>query len=153
MASETAETLQGDKVRQFSIFLENKVGRLAEIVKLFADYNVHIVAINVIDSAETGIVRLVVDDPERSRALLAEHNITHVECILVVVELSSSSSDLKGVLSALLQAECNIHFTYSFLTRPRGKAALALHVDDQEVATHVLSQAGYKLLTQKDISR
>ncbi len=153
MPSETIETIRGEKVRQFSIFMENKVGRLSEIVKLFSDYNIHIVALNVLDTAEAATVRLVVDDPERCRALFAEHQITYVECVLVVVELSSSSSDLKGVLSALLQAECNIHFTYSFLTRPRGKAALAMHVDDEEVASHVLQQASFKLLTQKDISR
>lgn len=153
MPAETTEALRGDKVRQFSIFMENKVGRLAEIVKLFADHNIHVVALNVVDNAEAAIARVVLDDPERARALFAEHEVPFAECGLVVVELSSSATDLIGVLSALLQAECNIHFTYSFLTRPRGKAALALHVDDEDVASHVLLQANFKLLFQRDISR
>ncbi len=153
MPSETTEATRGDKVRQLSVFMENKVGRLAEIVKLFTDHNIHVVAINVFDTAEAAIIRLVVDDPERTRTVFAEHEIPFAECGLVVVELSSSASDLQAVLSALLQAECNIHFTYSFLTRPRGKAALALHVDDEDVACHVLLQAGFKLLSQRDISR
>lgn len=153
MATETTEGVRGDKVRQFSIFMENKVGRLAEIVKLFSDHNIHVVAINVVDNAEAAIARVVVDDPDRARAIFAEHEVPFAECVLVVVELSSSASDLRGVLSALLQAECNIHFTYSFITRPRDKAALALHVDDEEVASHVLEQANFKLLYQRDISR
>ncbi len=55
--------------------------------------------------------------------------------------------------SALLQAECNIHSAYSLLTRPRGKAALALHVEDSDVASSVLQASQFKLLTQRDISR
>lgn len=153
MPSETTEALGGDKVRQFSVFMENKVGRLAEIVKIFSDHNIHVVALNVFDTAEAAIIRLVVDDPDHARKIFSEHGIPFAECGLVVVELSSSASDLKAVLSALLQAECNIHFTYSFLTRPRGKAALALHVDDEDVACHVLHDANFKMLTQKDISR
>ncbi len=60
---------------------------------------------------------------------------------------------MKAVLTALLQAECNIHSAYSLLTRPRGKAALALHVEDRDCATAVLSSNQFKLLTQQDISR
>lgn len=153
MPSETTEATRGDKVRQFSVFMENKVGRLAEIVKVFSDHNIHVVALNVFDTAEAAITRFVVDDPDLARKIFAQQNIPFTECGLVVVELSSSATDLRAVLSALLQAECNIHFTYSFLTRPRGKAALALHVDDEDVANHVLQQAGFKLLMQRDISR
>lgn len=153
MPPEITEGTRGDKVRQFSVFMENKVGRLAEIVKLFSDHNVHVVALNVFDTSEAAITRFVVDDPERARALFAEHEIPFAECGLVVVELSSSAADLQAVLMALLQAECNIHFTYSFLTRPRGKAALALHVEDEDMANHVLADAGFKLLLQRDISR
>lgn len=153
MPSKTTESLSSDKIRQFSVFMENKVGRLCEIVKLFDEHNVHVVALNVIDNAEAAISRLVVDDPERVRAIFSEHDIPFAECVLVAVELSSSAADLKGVLSALLQAECNIHFAYSFLVRPHEKAVLALHVEDEELANSVLSQSKFKLLTQKDISR
>ena len=93
------------------------------------------------------------DDPDKARALFGEHGLAFTEVSLVVVELSSSATDLKAVLTALLQAECNIHSAYSLLTRPRGKAALALHVEDSEVACSVLQANQFKLLTQRDISR
>ncbi len=142
-----------EEVRQFSVFLENKVGRLLDVVKLVAQAQVHVVALSILDTADAAIVRLVTDDPDKARVLFQEHGLAFTEVALVVVELSSSAADLKAVLTALLQAECNIHSAYSLLTRPRGKAALALHVEDSEVAAGVLQANQFKLLTQRDISR
>ena len=143
----------GDEVKQFSIFMENKVGRLLDIVKMFSQAQVHVVALSILDTVDAAIVRLVADDPDKARTFLQEHGLAFTEVRLVVVELSSSATDLKGVLTALLQAECNIHSAYSLLTRPRGKAALALHVEDSEVAAAVLQSNQFKILTQRDISR
>jgi hypothetical protein len=142
-----------EEVKQFSVFMENKVGRLLDIVKILSQANIHVVALSILDTADAAIVRLVCDDPDKARALFTEHAFAFTEVSLVVVELSSSATDLKAVLTALLQAECNIHSSYSLLTRPRGKAALALHVEDSEVASSVLQASQFKLLTQRDISR
>jgi len=150
---QTAKGPMGEEVKQFSVFIENKVGRLLDIVKMFAQAQVHVVALSILDTADAAIVRLVTDDPDKARALFQEHGLAFTEVSLVVVELSSSAADLKAVLTALLQAECNIHSAYSLLTRPRGKAALALHVEDSEVASSVLQASQFKLLTQRDISR
>ena len=150
---QTAKGRQEEEVRQFSVFMENKVGRLLDIVKIFAQARVHVVALSILDTADAAIVRLVTDDPDKARALFQEHGLAYTEVLLVVVELSSSAADLKAVLTALLQAECNIHSAYSLLTRPRGKAALALHVEDSEVACSVLQANQFRLLTQRDISR
>lgn len=149
----TAKGPQGDDVKQFSVFMENKVGRLLDIVRVFSQARVHVVALSILDTSDAAIVRLVTDDPDKARALFQEHGLAFTEVSLLVVELSSSAADLKAVLSALLQVECNIHSTYSLLTRPRGKAALALHVEDRECATAVLQANQFKLLTQRDISR
>ncbi len=153
MSVETEQDLRDSAIRQFSVFMENKAGRLLDLVKLLGDSQVHIVALTILDSIDASIVRLVVDDPARARGVLLEHTIAFTESTLVVVELPSSAEDLSSVLSALLQAECNIYFSYSFLTRPRGKAALAMHVDDNDIAMSVLAQNQFKILSQKDISR
>ena len=149
---QTAKERQ-EEVRQFSVFMENKVGRLLDIVKVFSQAQVHVVALSILDTSDAAIVRLVTDDPDKTRVLFQEHGLAFTEVPLVVVELTSSGDDLKSVLSALLQAECNIHSAYSLLTRPRGKAALALHVEDRECATTVLTANQFRLLTQRDISR
>jgi hypothetical protein len=150
---QTAKGPMGEEVKQFSVFLENKVGRLLDIVKMFDQARIHVVALSILDTADAAIVRLVTDDPDRARTLFQEHGLAFTEVPLVVVELSSSAADLKAVLTALLQAECNIHSAYSLLTRPRGKAALALHVEDGEVACSVLQANQFRLLSQRDISR
>jgi hypothetical protein len=74
-------------------------------------------------------------------------------CDLVVVELKEGASELGRLLAALLAAECNIFGSYALLTRPRGKAALALHVEDNDVAIAVLKQHRFSILSQSDISR
>ena len=149
----TTKGPQGDEVKQFSIFLENKVGRLLDLVNMFSAAQVHVVALSILDTADAAIVRMVADDPDAARRFLEEHGLAFTEVTLLVVELTSSAEDLKAVLTALLQAECNIHSAYSLLTRPRGKAALALHLEDADVAGSVLEANQFKLLTQADISR
>lgn len=151
-SSQTAEKLGGSGVNQFSIFLPNKVGALLEVVKLLNDRHVDVLAINVQDSADTAIVRIVVSDPDSVRDIFRQNDIPSSLCELCVVELKEAT-ELGKVLAALLQAEVNIFGSYALLTRPRGRTALALHVEDNECACSVLSSQGFVLLTQSDISR
>jgi hypothetical protein len=148
-----AEGLAGYRVKQFSVFMANKAGRLLDIVSMFASNNIHVVALTIIDTTDAAIGRIVVDDPDKAKLIFEEHAVSFSQCNLLVVELPNSADDLRPVLTALLQAECNIHYVYSFLIRPRGKAALALHVEDEEVAANVLTQNDFKLLSQSDITR
>jgi hypothetical protein len=150
---DVAEGLAGYRVKQFSVFMANKAGRLLDVVNMFAASHVHVVALTIVDTTDAAIGRIVVDDPDKAKAIFEEHAISFSQCNLLVVELPNSADDLRPVLTALLQAECNIHFVYPFLIRPRGKAALALHVEDEEVAANVLTQNDFKLLSQQDISR
>lgn len=152
-STETTEKLDGPRVPQFSIFVKNKVGALMEIVRLLNENAVHVLALNVQDSADSAIVRIVVSDPEKVQDLFGLHDIPFAMTNFVVVELKEGASALGKVLSALLMAEVNIHGSYALLTRPRGNAALALHVEDNECASAVLRSHGFKILSQADISR
>ena len=152
-SAKTTERLDGPRVQQFSVFLKNKVGALLEIVKLLNEHNVHVLALNVQDSADSAIVRIVVSDPERVQDLFGIHDIPFAMCDFVVVELKEGATELGKLLAALLMAEVNIHGSYSLLTRPRGNAALALHVEDNECACAVLRSHGFRVLSQADISR
>lgn len=149
--SQTKDRAQ-DPVRQFNVFTENRVGRLAELVKVFNSHNVHVMAVTVLDTTDSAILRLIVDDPEQARELLMEHGFHYYENTVLAVELSSER-DLKPVLQALLEAEVNVHYMYSFLVRPQEKLALAASVDDADVAQHVLEAHRFKVLGQADISR
>ncbi len=104
---QTTSKMEGPLVKQFSVFLPNKVGAMLDLVKLLNTQNIH------------------------------------VEVATQVLKL----------LAALVMAEVNVHFAYPLLIRPRGFAAIALHLDDTECASSVLMGEGFKLLSQNDISR
>jgi len=153
MKPSTAEKLHTPQVRQFSVFLQNKVGALLEIVRLLDANGIVVLALSIAESYESAISRIIVSDPDRTEELFREHDIPHNVCELMLVELPNGPGDLSGVLAALLMAEVNIHFSYPLLVRPRGRGVLALHLDDSECAASVLMGEGFKLLSQGDLSR
>ncbi len=150
---ETTSKIGGPLVKQFSIFLPNKVGAMLDIVKLLNLNQTTVVALSISESTDSAIARIVVSDPERVLELFKENNVPFGVCEMVVVEMREVATQLSKLLAALLMAEVNVHFTYPLLTRPRGYAALALHLDDTECASSVLLGEGFKLLSQTDISR
>jgi len=139
-------------VKQFSVFTENRVGLLHDLAKLLKQSNVHVVAITVLDTTDSAIMRLIVDDPDKARELMVNNDFPYTENNLLVVEIGDES-ELTGVLAALLEAEINIHYVYSFIKRPEGKAALAINAEDLDIAAQSLEKRGFKVLTQGDISR
>jgi hypothetical protein len=148
----TSTARGNDPVVQFSVFAPNQVGRLFDLITLLAGHAVHVLALTVLDTTDSTILRLVADDPDRARDLLQEHNFAFTECEILAVEMDAATQ-FKEVLAALLEAEINIYYVYSFLTRPEGKLALALSVEDREIAAHALTQHRFKVLRQGDVAR
>ena len=148
----TATPLAVDPVKQFSVFIENRVGRLHELVALLAKHDIHIMAVTTIDTTDTALDRMIVDDPDRARELMAANNFYFTECEVLAVEFADQSQ-VATVLGALVTVEVNIHYAYAFLVRPHGRSALALSVEDIDIATSALNSSGFKVLTQRDISR
>lgn len=149
----TAETLRPPLVKQFSVFLENKVGALLDLTRTLGEANIHICGLSVIDTADSAVIRMVVDDPDRCREVLHKANIPTSESVLVVAELPRGPEKLDNVLRQLAAAEVNLQYTYSLMIRPHDKALLALHCEDPEYARDVLVKAGYTVIGQRDISR
>ena len=150
--SDTATPVATDPVKQFSVFIESRVGRLFDLVALLTAHNVHIIAITMVDASDTAIDRLIVDDPDRARELLAANNFAYTECDVLAVEFSDGTQ-LKHILGALLAVELNIHYAYAFLLRPEGKSAIAIRCEELELAAQSVNSRGFKVLTQHDISR
>jgi hypothetical protein len=152
----SAETMRNpgtfQPVIQFSIHANNKVGRLNEIVGLLSVHQVHIMALSVLDTTDSSIIRIIVDYPQEAQKLLIEHQFSFVQSELVAVELSSEAQ-VKVVTSALVQAEINIHYVYPFLVRPEGRYALALSLEDNELAAETLRLHQLRIIGQEDITR
>lgn len=141
-----------EPVIQFSIHADNKVGRLNEVIGLLAVHEVHVIALSILDTTDSSIIRVIVDYPEEAQKLLIEHQFSYVQSELVAVELQKESA-LKTVTSALVQAEINIHYVYPFLIRPEGRYALAISLEDNDLAADTLKRHQLRVIGQNDIAR
>ena len=141
-----------DPVKQFSVFAENRVGRLYDLTALFKSHEVHIMALTVLDTTDSAIMRMIVDDPDQARELMINNDFPFTEGNVLAIEIDGEQR-IKSVLGALLEAEINIHYVYSFMMRPNDATGLAINVEDPDVAAEALSNCGFRVLTQGDISR
>ena len=139
-------------IRQFSVFVENRVGQLSELMRRFEGSRVRVVALSIIDSVDIAIVRVVLSHPEQGRELLERAGFAIAESDLIGVELPRSSQPLLSVCTALLQAEVNIHYAYPLLVHPHGRPAVALHVDNVEMAMNTLQEKGFTMVREADLS-
>lgn len=152
MVAEISQSPRKDSILQFSVFADNKVGRLNELVHRFASRDVHIIALSQLDSTECNIMRVIVDYPEAARDLLNAYRYAFSETPVIGAEIASEA-ELRSITTALLEAEINIHYLYPFLMRPNGKTGLAISVDDHEFAEQALRHKGIRCLTHRDIAR
>lgn len=139
-------------VKQFSIYAENKVGRLNEVISILSANDIHIMALSSLDTIDSAIIRIVVDYFEQAAVLLEENNFPFNIVEIIAVELNGEEQ-LKKVTNALVEAEINIHYIYPFLIRPYGKSGLILRLEDNELAISVLRQHQINILSQEDIAR
>ena len=149
------ETMQGrtwPTITHYSVFLENRVGQLLEIIRLFQGSKIKIVGLTISDSADCSILRLILSHPEQGREILTLNKNAFAYNELIVVELPSGPSSLADVCATLLQAEINIHYSYPLIVHPHGLPAMALHVDNIEQATSTLHLRGFEILSEADLS-
>jgi hypothetical protein len=146
----TARGRDWPSVRQFNVFLENRLGALLDVVRRFENSDIRIVALTVVDSADCAIIRLVLSDPERALEIFHQAKLPITESDLLVVQLPEGNQPLVQISKALLTAEINIHYAYPILVGPHGSAALALHVENTETGAHTLRRLGFTLFSESD---
>ena len=151
MPTETTTARSPGAVIQFSVFTPNRMGRLHDLIRLLGTHDVHVLALMVLDTTDSSIIRVVVDDPERARELLVREGFPFTESRLVVVEVNPT--ELNRLMAALLEAELNINYLYSFIPHPEGKSIVALSMEDNELAEQALRRHQFHTLRQADISR
>jgi hypothetical protein len=147
----TARGRDWPSVRQFNVFVENRLGGLLNVVRRFETSDNRIVSLTVIDSADCAIIRIVLKDPERALEVFKLANLPVTESDLLVVQLPDGQQPLLQICKALLAAEINIDYAYPLLIGAQGNAALALHVEDHESAAAMLTRQGFILYTEGDL--
>ncbi len=149
---ETAHGRDWPSVRQFNVFLENRVGALLELVRRFETTDVRIISITIIDTSDCAIIRLVLSDPERAYEILKAAKLMFTESDLLVVGLPEGRQPILRICKTLLTAEIGVDYAYALLAGPDSDRALAMHVEDHETAVQLLKQAGFRLYTEQDLS-
>jgi hypothetical protein len=146
----TARGRDWPSVRQFNVFVANRLGGLASVVRRFETTDIRIVSLTVVDSADCAIIRLVLSDPERALEIFEQARLPVTESDLLVVELPESNQPLLEICKALLSVEINIHYAYPLLGGPHGKACLAIFAEDHEMAAATLQNKGFTLYSEND---
>lgn len=148
------DTMRGrnyPSIRQFTVFLENRVGSLLEVVRRFEGTRVRIVALSINDAAECAFVRFLLSHPEQGREILERAGLAIIESDVIGVELPDDQQPLLRVCTALLQGEVNIIQAYPLLVRPHGRPAVAVMVDNIEMGLEILARAGFKTIEENDL--
>src|SRR5262245_40040815 len=150
----TARGRDWPSIRQFNVFLANRLGAMMNLVRKFESSDVRVVSLTVVDSTDCAIIRLVLNDPERATEILQLAKLPYTESDLLAVQLPDNNQPLMAICKALLTAEINIHYAYPLLgVGPLGNThALALHVDDHETAAASLAEKGFTLVTESDLN-
>jgi hypothetical protein len=148
----TARGRDWPTVRQFNVFLENRLGALLNVVRCFETTDIRIVSLTIIDSADCAIIRMVLSDPERAYEIIKQAKLAFTESDLLVVQLPDGPQPLLDICKALLQVEINIHYAYPLLVGAQGNAALAIHVEDNDTAAQTLQSGGFTLLSEMDLN-
>lgn len=132
-------------IQQVSVFLENRSGQLAKLTELLAENGMNLRAINLAETSDYGIVRLIVSEPEAAAALLLKNDIPATLTPVVVSCVPDKPGGLNALLQLLGEKEINVSYMYSVFGYEQGKAKMAFRVDDPQMLETVLRQAGYEV--------
>lgn len=140
-------------VKQLSIFVENKPGRLATVTDILAKGAIDIRALSVADTTDYGILRLIVSDPVKACELLRDADYTVKLTDVIVVELDDKVGALAKTLSLLDERGISVEYLYAFIGRDKGKAFIIIRVEDNKKAVEILVNNGYSVAGEQDIYR
>lgn len=138
-------------IKQISVFIENKKGRLAKITEVLAEAGIDLIALSIADTTNFGIMRCIVNDPDKAITQLKQHGFTASTTEVFVVEVTDEPGGLSGVLKVLDEADISVEYLYSFVRTPSENALILFRVEDIERAIAHLKENGIKLLEAKDV--
>ncbi len=130
------------KIRQISVFMENKVGRIMEITEVLGKNNINIRALSLADTSDFGILRMIVDNIEKTLKVLKEKGFIVKDSYVVAVEVPDKPGGLAAVLKVLGKKGINVEYMYAFFEQPENKALLIFRFENPEDAVSILIENG-----------
>jgi hypothetical protein len=139
------------EIKQISLFVENRPGRMAKVAKTLSDARVNIRALTIAEAGDFGVIRMVVDNPEKGHRVLKENAFTVSMTDVLAVEMLDKPGGLYEIVNTLGESGVNVDYAYAFVTAKAEKAMLILRVDDIAKARKALTEKGVKIATKEEI--
>lgn len=139
------------KIRQISVFLENKSGRLAKVTQILGQNGINIRALSIADTTDFGILRLIVNDPDTAYKVLKESGFSVNSTEVIAVEIPDVPGGLADPLEYLRDSGINIEYLYAFLTRASKAALVVFRVEQIDEAIRVLQEKGIRILDGAEV--
>lgn len=131
-------------IKQVSVFVENRPGRLSEIVDILAKNGVNMRALSIADTMDFGILRIIVDEPDKVMLMLRENKITATAADVLAVRLEDKPGALSELLGALAKEGISVEYIYAFVARQDdGAAYVVIRVEDNDKAQRVVEKLGF----------
>ena len=129
-------------VKQISVFLENKKGRLAEVTRSLSHEKINIRALSLADTADFGVLRIIVDNPDRTLTVLKSRGFVAQVTEVIAVEVEDRPGGLSRILEVLDQDNVNVEYMYAYVEKSRENAIVICRIDDRERALQILEKNG-----------
>ena len=139
------------KIKQLSIFLQNRMGSLSKPLEVLTVADVNIRAMCMADTSEFGILRLVVDDPEKGKEALEQNNFLVKITEIIGVEMHDAPGGLTSVLNIIRDNNIDLEYLYAFTHEKEGKAILLLHADDIDALIDVLNKNNIPIVPSNEV--
>ena len=141
------------QAKQLSVFIENREGRLDEVLAVIKAANVNIMSLSLADTSEYGLLRLIVSDPAKADAALKANGFSSMLTDVLVVRLDNKVGSLQSFLAALAKTDINLEYMYGLTIEKEGKASLVIKASDVAKASAILLKSGAELLTAEEIAK
>ena len=138
-------------IKQLSVFLQNKQGRLANVAKIFAEEKINIRALSVADTADFGILRMIVDQPDHACAFLKKAGFAVTITEVIAVKMPDSPGGLNDLLQLLQECGVNLEYMYAFCGMAKGSAINVIRVDKMNEVLDSLLGKGVALLSDAEV--
>ena len=138
-------------IKQISIFVENKFGRIAKIIDILGEKDINISALSIADTTDFGILRLIVNKPEEAVAVLKENGVMAKSTNVIAVAIDDQPGSLSNVLGTLTKAEITIEYMYAFVGKKEDKALMVVRTDDMDKSVNAFRAGNIEIITSADV--
>ena len=140
-------------IKQLTVVVQNKKGTVVEIARILSENNINLRALSIAETQEFGILRLIVNDESAAEKVLADAGYLIKVIDVVGVKIGDAPGKLAEALEVLDKANINVEYMYAFMARTEKHAYVVIRVEDNDIAEQVLTNAGFKMISEADINK